>query len=116
MWSNRGFSAPFPSGPQGRGGQLIVAGSVVGQWGTNYGQTRGWAGSVTGRGTRGSEEIKEKKLEEVKKEIKEKNQEKAKLKKEIKDIEDDDDNEDVKVMTVKEILTKDKKSAVANEE
>ena len=98
----------------GRGGQLIVAGSVVGQWGTNFGQTRGWAGPATGRGTRGGKKNKEKKLEEVKKEIKEKNQEKANVKKEIRDIEDDD--EDVKVMTVKEILTKDKKSASANEE
>ena len=99
---------------EGRGGQLIVAGSVVGQWGTNYGQTRGWAGPAQGRGTRGGKKTKEKKLEEVKKEIKEKNQEKAKVKKEIKDIEDDED-EDVKVMTVKEILTKDK-NANANEE
>ena len=115
MWNNRGF----PGGPmggmgEGRGGQLIVAGSVVGQWGTNYGQTRGWAGPAQGRGTRGGKKNKEKKLEEVKKEIKEKNQEKAKLKKEVKDIEDDED-EDVKVMTVKEILTKDK-NANANEE
>ena len=118
MWSNnnRGFGVPFPGGPMGagRGGQLIVAGSVVGQWGTNFGQTRGWAGPATGRGTRGGKKNKEKKLEEVKKEIKEKNQEKANVKKEIRDIEDDD--EDVKVMTVKEILTKDKKSASANEE
>ena len=118
MWSNnnRVFGGPFPGGPMGagRGGQLIVAGSVVGQWGTNYGQTRGWAGPATGRGTRGGKKNKEKKLEEVKKEIKEKNQEKANVKKEIRDIEDDD--EDVKVMTVKEILTKDKKSASAIEE
>ena len=118
MWSNnnRGFGGPFSGGPMGagRGGQLIVAGSVVGQWGTNYGQTRGWAGPATGRGTRGGKKNKEKKLEEVKKEIKEKNQEKANVKKEIRDIEDDD--EDVKVMTVKEILTKDKKSASAIEE
>ena len=107
--NNRGFSAPFPGGPMGgmgRGGQLIVAGSVVGQWGANYGHARGGDAGVRGRGTRGGKKNKEKKEKEVEKE----------KEKKVGDNEDDNNNDDVKVMVVKGVLTKDKMSAIANEE
>jgi len=82
----------------------VVAGSVVGQWGPNYGGGRGRiSGGNRVRGTRAGKKNKEKKEQ-----------------KEDKRAGDEDDNndknEDVKIMTVKEVLSKDKKNLIANEE
>ena len=68
-----------------RGGQLVVAGSVVGQWGANYGG--GAQKLATGqrvRGNRGGKKNREKKERQ------------------------DQDDDDVKVMMVKEVMTKEK--------
>ena len=69
-----------------RGGQLVVAGSVVGQWGANYGG--GAQKLATGQRVRGNRGGK-------------KNREK-------KERQDQDDDDDVKVMMVKEVMTKEK--------
>ena len=117
MWqgsNNRGFGGgPFGGmGPNmgmgmgmgrdhmiARGGQLVVAGSVVGQWGPNFGGRGGHGGAQTwsSRGTRGGKK-------------------KNKDKKEKKEKVVEDDNEDVKIMTVKEVLSKEKKDLTVNEE
>ena len=69
-----------------------MAGSVVGQWGANYGQGRGASSGNRTRGTRAGKKNKEKKEKLV------------------------DDNKEEKVI-VKEVLSKDKKElATANEE
>ena len=82
-----------------RGGQLVVAGSVVGQWGPNFGGRGGHGGAQTwsSRGTRGGKK-------------------KNKDKKEKKEKVVEEDNEDVKIMTVKEVLSKEKKDLTVNEE
>ena len=104
-WSGgRGFGSPFGGGMRmggmgrgmgggmmARGGKLVVAGSVVGQWGPNFG---GGRGNGRPRGTRAGKQTKEKK-ERMKKE--KENEEKSGEKKEDKIIE------------VKEVLSKDKK-------
>ena len=107
--NNRGYGmGPFGGRHMGgmvaRGGQLVVAGSVVGQWGPNYGGGRGRiSGGNRVRGTRAGKKNKEKKEQ-----------------KEDKSAGDEDDNndknKDVKIMTVKEVLSKDKKNLIANEE
>ena len=75
-----------------RGGQLVVAGSVVGQWGANFGG--GGQKLATGqrvRGNRGGKKNREKKEKQ------------------------DHGDDDVKVMLVKEVLLKEKDSIKSEE-
>merc|ERR1719348_2555163 len=56
-----------PGGMMARGGQLVVAGSVVGQWGANWGRGGPMAHGQTQqrmRGNRGGRKVREKKEEE----------------------------------------------------
>jgi len=90
QYNGRGFfNGPMRYGGQSglvaRGGQLVVAGSVVGQWGANYGA--GGQRLATGqrvRGNRGGKKNKEKRDKQ------------------------EPGDEDVKVITVKELMVKEK--------
>ena len=58
-----------PNNMVARGGQLVVAGSVVGQWGANWGPGGARLGGQVGprlRGNRGGRKVREKKEEENK--------------------------------------------------
>ena len=93
----RGFGSPFDRGMGrgmvARGGRLVIAGSVVGEWGPNFGGRGGHNNRF--RGTKAGKKVKEKKA----------------MKEEVKETVENENN-DKKV----EILSKDKKMMKSEKE